>query len=589
TYHLNTKRKSVEDKIRPTAAPSSAFVHQPLRPITFTRDPYLTPLNPQPPPFTYTSKLTEERIKNLHFGPDDFINVEERNLLLHVLKLRSDAIAFDKQDKRFLSEDIAPPFVINTIPHTPWTDFTPTYPKADRSNAIALLKDQIRDGDLEYSESPYVTSHFFVKKKDNSLRLIIDMRSANSFTIRDANIPPYLPDYVDGFVGRVCYGLGDLLSFFDQLRLHPDSRLLTAIRTPLGLLQKTGLPQGGTNSPAVAQRVSDHVGGDDVPEHIVPFIDDFGVKGPKSHYDNVCMPGTSIRKWVYEYAVTLERFLFRIESAHLVVSGAKFIVITDELDITGIKVGFNGKRPDPSKIDKLQAWENPCSSQSSLRGFLGIANFLRPFIPNFATIDAPLRQLVGKKWKWSPEASKAMVELKKAALGHNFLGVIDYHSDADLVLSVDSSQIAAGFVLYQQFSAPKGKVIILYDSIAMTEVEQRYSQPKLELCGVYKPIRKLRYHLIGARFILEVDAMSLKQMINSPDVTNAAMIRWIAHLKDYDFTIRHIAGKTHIIPDGLSRAHFNNPQEADPWPDSSHIHASNNNKLDAPSIELPHT
>ncbi|KAE8237508.1 hypothetical protein A4X13_0g8760 [Tilletia indica] len=109
----------------------------------------------------------------------------------------------------------------------------------------------------------------------------------------------------------------------------------------------------------------------------------------------------------------------------------------------------------------------------------------------------------------------------------------------------------------------------------MTEVEQRYSQPKLELCGVYKAIRKMRYHLIGVRFILEVDALSLKQMINSPDVTNAAMIRWIAHLKDYDFTIRHIAGKKHIIPDGLSRAHFHNAEEAEPWPDSKHIRSNN--------------
>ncbi|KAE8224501.1 hypothetical protein CF326_g8022, partial [Tilletia indica] len=434
THHVNTKRKLVADKILPTAAPSSSFVHQPLRPITYTRDPYSSPLTPTPPPFCPTEKLTIDRVESLHFGPKDFINIEERNLLLHVLKIRSDALAFDKQDKRYLSPEIADPYYINTIPHASWTDFTPSYPKADRSAAIALLQDQLRDGDLEYSQSPYVTSHFYVKKKDGSLRLIIDMRSANAYTIRDANIPHYLPDYVDGFVGRVCYGLGDLLSFFDQLRLHQDSRLLTAIRTPLGLLQKTGLPQRGTNSPAVAQRVSDHVGGDDVPDNIVPFVDDFGIKGPRFHYDQAVMPGTTIRRWVYEYATILERFLFRMETSHLVVSGAKFIVITDELDITGIKVSFKGKRADPSKLDKLQQWENPCSSQSSLRGFLGIANFLRPFIENFATIDAPLRLLVDKRWKWTEAASEAMIALKQAAQGHKYLGVIDYHADADIIL-----------------------------------------------------------------------------------------------------------------------------------------------------------
>ncbi|KAE8216759.1 hypothetical protein CF326_g9667, partial [Tilletia indica] len=252
----------------------------------------------------------------------------------------------------------------------------------------------------EYSDSPYSTAHFFIRKSNGTYRMIIDMRSANAISIRDANIPPYLPDYVDGFVGRVCYGLYDLMSFYNQLLLHPASRRLTAFRSPRGHVQKTGMPQGYTNGPAVAQRTADHIGGNDVPHNFVPFIDDYGAKGPSSHYDHETLPGTAVRRWVYEFAITIERLLYRLEHAHLVVSGAKMVVITDEIEITGVRVGFEGKRADPAKIDKLQAWENPCRSQSSLRGFLGIANCVRSFIPDFAIIDAPLRQLVGKRWKW---------------------------------------------------------------------------------------------------------------------------------------------------------------------------------------------
>ncbi|CAD6951324.1 unnamed protein product, partial [Tilletia controversa] len=481
-----------------------------------------------------------ERINSLSFGPLEFINDEERNLLLHVITLCQKAIAFDKKDKRSLNPAYTDPFVINLSKHEPWTDPSPPYPRSDREAAIRLLKEQLRDGDLEPSTSPYVTSQFFVKKKNGDLRMIIDMRTANQYTVRDANIPPYLPDYVDGFVVRVCYGLGDLLSFFDQLPLDPGSRLLTAFRTPLGLLQKTGLPQGGTNSPAMAQCVSDHVGGEDVPDHIVPFIDDFGIKGPKTRYDDQTLPNSTIRRWVFEYAVTFERFLYRIEHAHLVVSGSKLVVITDELDITGIRVGFEGKSAGLDKIDRLQERPNPCPSQSSLRGFLGIANFLRPFIKNMAVIDEPLRKLVGRTFRWNPDASEAVNRVKEAAAAHHYLGIIDYGSESPIVVSVDSSQIAVGYTLLQEHPPPRGRVVILYDSIAMTETEARYSQPKLELCGVYKAIRKLRYHLICTRFILEVDAMSLRQMINKPDVGNATMIRWIANLKEYDFTIRHI-------------------------------------------------
>ncbi|CAD6985047.1 unnamed protein product, partial [Tilletia controversa] len=221
---------------------------------------------------------------------------------------------------------------------------------------------------------------------------------------------------------------------------------------------------------------------------------------------------------------------------------------TDELDITGIRVGFEGKSAGPDKVDKLQEWPNPCPSQSSLRGFLGIANFLRPFIKDMAIIDEPLRKLVGRTFKWNPEATAAVENVKTAAAAHHYLGVIDYESTSSIVVSVDSSQIAVG-------------------------------QPKLELCGVYKAIRKLRYHLIGTRFILEVDAMSLRQMINKPDVGNATMIRWIANLKEYDFTIRHIPGKHHVIPDGLSRTNFNNAEEAEAWPEDGHVRSNEHTVL----------
>ncbi|CAD6938862.1 unnamed protein product, partial [Tilletia caries] len=141
----------------------------------------------------------------------------------------------------------------------------------------------------------------------------------------------------------------------------------------------------------------------------------------------------------------------------------------DELDITGIRVGFEGKSAGPDKVDKLQEWPNPCPSQSSLRGFLGIANFLRPFIKDMAIIDEPLRKLVGRTFKWNPEATAAVENVKTAAAAHHYLGVIDYESTSSIVVSVDSSQIAVGYTLLQEHPAPRGRVVVLYDSIAMTD------------------------------------------------------------------------------------------------------------------------
>jgi hypothetical protein len=70
----------------------------------------------------------------------------------------------------------------------------------------------------------------------------------NSVTIRDAELPPILNSFVELFAGSQCYTVLDMYSGFDARTVHPDSRDLIAISTPLGLLRLTCLPQGFTNS-----------------------------------------------------------------------------------------------------------------------------------------------------------------------------------------------------------------------------------------------------------------------------------------------------------------------------------------------------
>ena len=45
-------------------------------------------------------------------------------------------------------------------------------------------------------------------------------------------------------------------------------------------------------------------------------------------------------------------------------------------------------------------------------------------------------------------------------------------------------------------------------------------------------------------------------MLNNPEVPSSPMNRWLAHLKLYDFEVRHVSAKKHVLVDGLSRGHF---------------------------------
>ena len=43
-------------------------------------------------------------------------------------------------------------------------------------------------------------------------------------------------------------------------------------------------------------------------------------------------------------------------------------------------------------------------------------------------------------------------------------------------------------------------------------------------------------------------------MLNTPELPNAAMTRWVRYILLFDFEFRHVPGKKHTLPDGLSRA-----------------------------------
>ncbi len=94
-----------------------------------------------------------------------------------------------------------------------------------------------------------------------------------------------------------------------------------------------------------------------------------------------------------------------------------------------------------------------------------------------------------------------------------------------------------------------------FGSITWNEREQRYSQAKIELYGLFRALKATRTFIIGARnLVVEVDAKYIKGMINNPDIQpNATINRWIAGILLFDFTLRHVAGKDHVSADGLSR------------------------------------
>ena len=147
-----------------------------------------------------------------------------------------------------------------------------------------------------------------------------------------------------------------------------------------------------------------------------------------------------------------------------------------------------------------------------------------------------------------------MKSLKNAIIHSPALISIDYTSDHPVYVGINSSSRGVGWILSQDCADSK-RCPARFGSISWNEREARYSQPKLELYGLFRALCALQVHLIGIRnLVVEMDAQFIRGMLCNPDIQpNATINRWIAAILLFDFKLVHIPADKHHGPDGLSR------------------------------------
>ena len=76
-------------------------------------------------------------------------------------------------------------------------------------------------------------------------------------------------------------------------------------------------------------------------------------------------------------------------------------------------VSSNGRSPLPRLVKKIHEAENPMNRKQVQR-FLGLANFYREYIPNFAAIAEPLYTLTHsmREWTWGEREESAFRSLR---------------------------------------------------------------------------------------------------------------------------------------------------------------------------------
>jgi len=78
-----------------------------------------------------------------------------------------------------------------------------------------------------------------------------------------------------------------------------------------------------------------------------------------------------------------------------------------------------------------------------------------------------------------------------------------------------------------------------------------YATHYLELAAIVHALKMWRHYLLGQRFELKIDHMSLNYLFDRSSL-NAQQAIWLEFLSEFDIEIKHVKGKGNKVFDALS-------------------------------------
>ncbi len=398
----------------------------------------------------------------------------------------------------------------------------------------AQLTKMLEAGIIQPSCSPYGAPVLFAPKKDGGLRLCVDYRALNNQTIKDRFPIPLAEDLFDRLGGSKVFSKIDLFAGFWQIRIDPESVHKTAFRTPFGQYEWLSMPMGLSNSPSVFQRLVTRILGH--LDFVEVFIDDILIH--------------SINE--VEHLNHISQVLQILQDNSLTAKLTKCDFFAKEVEFLGHVVSARGISMEPTKTTAITEWPLP-QDIHELRSFIGLANYYRRYVENYAGICLPLFSLFkkGSPWLWTEAHTLAFESLKDALTRAPVL--LPFNPDAQSILVTDASKFAIGAALTQQVEGTPRPVAFYSRKLLPAEVN--YTTREQELLAIRDALKVWRHYLAGMPIEIHTDHESLRYIQTQPtDTLSPRLARWQETLSQYNFTkILHIKGKDNIVADALSR------------------------------------
>nr|KAG5707621.1 hypothetical protein BaRGS_031003 [Batillaria attramentaria] len=209
-------------------------------------------------------------------------------------------------------------------------------------------------------------------------------------------------------------------------------------------------------------------------------------------------------------------------------------------------------KPEPGKVQKILDIAKPVSKRQ-VRSLLGLIGYYRRYVPNFATLTAPLSDLTRadrpRKITWTAECDDALRAVQRILATFPVLLIPDLSKE--FIVRTDASNSGLGAVLLQDKDGLLHPVAFV--SRKLLDQETRYSTIERECLAIVWSLTKLSRYLWGREFVLQTDHRPLSYL-TSGKFKNCRITRWALALQEFRFRIEPVQGKLNVFADCLSRS-----------------------------------
>ena len=513
TYHANLLKEYVTRK--PQTLP------QPVTPVCMAAD---TELNDSEL-FELNEVRHKERIEDIQYGQN--LTKEQKEELQRLAS---------EFPERFTPD----PGTTDTIQHeVNLTSDRPVYSKPyrlpyhTREELKKDIKEMLDLGVVRESKSPYASPVVIVKKPDGSNRVCVDYRKLNKLTVFDPEPMPTAEELYHKLSEDRFYSKIDLSKGYWQVKVADKDVHKTAFVTPDGHYEFLKMPFGMVNSGATLKRGLKRILAD-MP-NVVFYWDDILVH---------------TKTWE-DHLKTLRQLFQRLADTNFTIRPSKCVLGTDNVDFIGHRLSEGMKGVKDDNVKKIMDAPRP-TTKKQVRSFMGLANYYREYIPNFAAVTAPLTDLVKKGQsnivRWEEAQERAFQTVRQVLSDKPVLHLPD--PSKTFILRTDASNEGVGAILMQEHD---GKLHpVSYASKKLSGAEKNYSTIEKECLAIVWGVRRFELYIQGVPFVLQTDHQPLNYL-NSAKFANARIMRWAMYLQNFDMKLDSIKGSQNFGADYLSR------------------------------------